>query len=102
MEKIFAYGTLLEPDIQLQLFGRQLEAESTALLNNYRKYTHEKYPYILPSKGSLVEGKIIFLTKAELEIADRWEEVPVAYTRQKVQVKEGNHTLTEVWAYIKA
>lgn len=102
MEKIFAYGTLLNADIQQQLFGRKLAAGLPAVLNNFRKYTHEKYPYIVPSEGWSVEGRILSVTAAELEIADRWEEVPEVYQRKRVRVDIKKNKFAHTWVYVKS
>lgn len=95
---LFAYGTLLDPQVQQMLFSRTLAPGQPALLYNWKKHTHEEYPFIVPSAGSVVKGKLLQLSPQELAAADHWEEVPQEYQREQVDVVCGQATL-KVWAF---
>jgi gamma-glutamylcyclotransferase (GGCT)/AIG2-like uncharacterized protein YtfP len=101
MQFLFAYGSLLDPVIQKQLFKRTLTPEGQAVLFDWKKHTHEEYPFITEEKGSYVKGEIIVLTEKELSIADKWEEAPEVYQRKKlvVQLMDGNPM--KAWVYTR-
>ncbi len=102
MEKVFVYGTLLEPAIQLQLFGRIISPLSTAVLKGWTKRTDKEYPYLIPEVNALTQGCIIEISAAELTIADQWEEVPREYLRIKLPVTLPTGNEINVWVYVCA
>ncbi|TVQ17325.1 MAG: gamma-glutamylcyclotransferase [Bacteroidetes bacterium] len=102
MEKLFVYGTLLEPAIQLQLFGRIISPLCTAVLKGWTKKTDKEYPYLIPDDNALTIGSIIELSAAELAIADQWEEVPREYLRVKLPVTLPTGNEINVWVYVCA
>lgn len=101
MHKLFAYGTLLDPAIQVKLFGKTLPDPESAVLHGWEKYTHETYPFIMPKEGSSVHGKVLILDDAQLRIADQWEEVPREYIRRQVIVNGSTDEPETVWVYVK-
>jgi gamma-glutamylcyclotransferase (GGCT)/AIG2-like uncharacterized protein YtfP len=100
MEKVFIYGSLQEPALQRELFGRNIPVKFKAVLKDFARKNDGKYPYVIPSAGDRVEGYVILLKVSEIAIADRWEEIPESYMRRrvKVEVKPGNSM--EVWVYV--
>ncbi len=101
MQFLFAYGSLLDPVIQKQLFKRTLTPEGHAVLFDWKKYTHEEYPFITAEKGSHVKGEIIVLTEKELSIADKWEEAPEVYQRKKLVVQLMDGSSMKAWVYTR-
>lgn len=100
MEKIFVYGTLLDPVIQLQLFGRKISPLAKASLKGWKKKTDKEYPYLVPDESAITRGSIIELSEKELVIADQWEEVPLVYKRLKLTVTVKAERDLMVWVYV--
>ncbi|HRI86964.1 MAG TPA: gamma-glutamylcyclotransferase [Candidatus Hydrogenedentes bacterium] len=94
---VFAYGTLLHPDVQQHVIGRLIDGRPDRL-QGYRigslRDGAEKYPNIVPEFGSLVEGRLLEVTDAELAAMDRYE--GDCYDRRRVTLESGE----EAWVYI--
>ncbi len=101
MQYLFVYGSLLDPVIQKQLFNRTPIPEGQAILYNWKKHTHEEYPFIKAEEGAKVKGEIIVLTEKELSIADKWEEVPGVYQRKKLLVQLMDGSQLKAWVYTR-
>ena len=97
---IFAYGTLLRPDIQRAVIGREVAGEP-GLLDGYRRYrvAGADYPAIARSPGAHVEGLVYRgLTVAELGRIDDYE--GEVYFKERVAVSRGSaNTGTKTLAY---
>jgi gamma-glutamylcyclotransferase (GGCT)/AIG2-like uncharacterized protein YtfP len=98
MENLFAYGTLMFPNIQQELFGRELEGESD-ILNDYIKneiaIDNEVYSCVDESSGNNTHGVLYQVTPEELGQADNYE--GEEYKRIKVVLSSG----LEAWAYVR-
>ena len=99
---LFAYGTLLDRKVCHNLFGAQPAWVAKARLYGWQKNTSEKYPYLITSENSFVEGVILRLVPSQLEIADNWEEVPEVYYRTQLVVETENQQKVKVWIYLKS
>lgn len=99
MENLFAYGTLMLPDIQQELFGRELEGEND-ILNNYIKneitIDNEVYPCVDGSAGNTTQGVLYKIASKELVLVDKYE--GIEYKRIKVVLSSG----LEAWVYVRA
>lgn len=80
-EKLFAYGTLKDPDIQTALFGRRLIGYAAHVKNWGLYMSQEGYLFVKPHAGGRVEGLIVELESEDLEKADTWEDLNV-YRRE--------------------
>jgi len=100
MEKVFIYGSLQEPALQRELFGRNIPVKFKAVLKDFSKKINGKYPFVVPNPGEIVEGFVILLRVNELAIADKWEEVPESYVRRRVKVEVKPGSTMEVWVYV--
>lgn len=90
MEKLFIYGTLQDPKVQLYLLGRICEGKF-ALVDNYilmRDWPVEgtAYPRLYPHSAACVVGQIIEVTEQELNLLDEYE--TTAYKRDFIHVKD--------------
>jgi len=98
MERLFVYGTLMEPKVQQEIFGR-ITTGTPDHLGGYRRSTieidDEIFPTLIPDQAGVVEGLVLDLTVEELTQADKYE--TEAYERVKVQLA----SKTETWAYRK-
>ena len=97
-ERLFTYGSLQIPEVQLKVFGRLAKGRPD-ILEGFRKFDVDfgtaVYPMIEPDPASHVEGQIIDVTADELALIDRYE--TDAYQRIRVTLKSG----VEVWVYSK-
>ena len=98
MERLFVYGTLRDPKILKSVIGRGAE-NSPDILDGFRKVTitifSEKYPVIIPSEESSVDGDVIDVSEDEFLMIDQHE--TKSYTKKKVKLKSG----TIAWVYLR-
>lgn len=96
MQGLFAYGTLLRPEIQEKLFGRVIHGQRETLPGYRRTLINlggAVYPNIKPEGTSSVDGQVLLLTARELLAADRYE--GTEFERKRVTLESGR----EVWVY---
>lgn len=108
IEYLFSYGTLQLETVQLKTFGRTFISRRDALIG-YRitmiQIQDERFfakNGLAPQRNleytgltsDVVEGKILELTKNELEQADAYE--PAEYRRKLVQLRSG----VSAWVYL--
>jgi gamma-glutamylcyclotransferase (GGCT)/AIG2-like uncharacterized protein YtfP len=77
--KIFCYGTLQEPRVQLDLINRVVTGDLT-YINGYvvlRDYVDPSdgiaYPRVVPKEHGCVYGRVLEFTDAEVKILDEYE-----------------------------
>lgn len=102
MPLLFAYGTLLDPAVQLRVFGRQLDGTPDMLIGVVRVTltvddddVRGSWPD-LASTGraeDVVPGQVLALSDTELAAADAYE--TSAYARGEVTLVSG----TRAWVY---
>jgi len=90
MADIFVYGTLMFPEIVLNLTGKSFRTKD-ALLKGFKRFKvfdeniPRRYPTLSDSQDSSVEGKILFnVDEGSLKILDFFE--GEYYKRQKLRV----------------
>ena len=97
MEKLFAYGTLLDSAVQMSVFGKILRGVSTCL-KGYRKTAiaidNVEYPNLQEFDEGIVDGIVFEITEAELLRADEYE--GEEYKRIRCTLENG----VVVWIYI--
>jgi len=108
--RLFSYGTLREPQVQLTTFGRLLDGDPDAVLG-YRLETlaitdpaviatsgSDRHPILRASEDptAAVEGTVFLISEQELLAADAYE--VDGYTRTSVPLRGG----PEAWAYVFA
>lgn len=97
---VFAYGTLLDPEIQLKVFGHVLEGDTDALQGFILRQNSVagKYPDIVADSGSdsKVTGMCYSISPEELKLADAYE--TELYFRKWVTLYSGN----QAWVYLAA
>lgn len=103
MNKLFIYGTIKEPSIQLSLFGRICEMKPARLIMHNLSYAiHSngevsKYLTIVYTPNdinSIVEGYVIDVNDDDLIWADIYESIPNLYRRISVSVFQGDNMQT--------
>lgn len=96
---LFVYGTLMEKPLLYRLTGKYFPT-APAYLKDFRKLTsHPGYPYIVPHKGSEVEGLLIrYMDEQSLKKLDRYEDEDRLYKRRKVTVVcDGKKVICEAY-----
>jgi gamma-glutamylcyclotransferase (GGCT)/AIG2-like uncharacterized protein YtfP len=103
MEKLFAYGTLKDKDIQENIFGRSLKGVPDRLIGfviNYieieEEFGIEKYPIIVATENpdDIVTGLVYDISEEDVHLADTYE--GLHYKRIEVTLE----SLQTAWAYI--
>jgi gamma-glutamylcyclotransferase (GGCT)/AIG2-like uncharacterized protein YtfP len=99
MEYLFSYGTLRRPEVQMELFGREV-ALSTDVMTGYRatpiKVNDDTHSLAIEHFGGEVEGSLLALSSEEIGICDEYE--PAEYCRVRVDLLSGQ----SAWAYVAA
>lgn len=109
MELLFSYGTLQQPNVQQETFGRLLDGAPDALVGFKQEMVRITDPAVLATSGrlfhpivvrsadpaDLVKGIVFEITAAELAAADAYEVSD--YERVEVQLASG----IKAWVYVK-
>ncbi|GMW00447.1 MAG: hypothetical protein AMXMBFR84_15840 [Candidatus Hydrogenedentota bacterium] len=93
---LFAYGTLLDPPVQRELFGRIVDGTPDTLTGFSRTTVEVQgsvYPDLRPKPGGRVEGRVLLLTTDDLHRADAYE--TDAYIREQLILESGR----AAWVY---
>ena len=95
-EQLFVYGTLMEPIVQISVFGGTTHGQPDTLADFKKSSIRlggRLYPIIEPEADSSVEGLVITVTPTELRRIDQYEGED--YRRKKVTLVSGR----QVWVY---
>ena len=108
MPRLFSYGTLQDPAVQLSTFGRRLHGNADELPGFERGQVPILEPDVLATgmthyenavrsarPGVAVTGTALIVTDDELALADSYEE-PAHYVRIAVTLGSG----TSAWVYV--
>lgn len=90
LQPLFVYGTLMDPAVQMQVFGR-VEAGMPDVLHGFRKIEieldGEVFPAIVQVTGESVRGVVIAVSAEELARIDDYESD--AYERIEIGLQSG-------------
>ncbi len=90
MIKLFVYGTLLDPQIQINVFSRQIEGFNDNLIGYrkiHRRFNDGIYPDLIEDNKSVVNGIVLQITDEDLKKCDLYE--GEEYKRMKVKLESG-------------
>lgn len=97
MIKLFAYGTLLNKEIQIELFGKEIfgtpDSISGYKVMNILEIEGKKYPKLVKQTDGIVFGKIYELSKEQMDIIDQYE--TSAYSRSAI--KTNNEIIVDIY-----
>lgn len=102
-EWLFSYGTLRDPDVQRELFGRVVAGAPDALAGfvtepiELAEADGGKWMHFIAVRGRAadrIEGAALLLTLTELAICDGYE--PEPYVRIELPLASGKRA----WAYV--
>lgn len=105
MENLFAYGSLKDPEIQENIFGRVLTGTPDKLIGYAVKKIHIEeefgvipYPIITATNNpeDSISGILYQLSKSELQLSDTYEGVHY----KRIQVELNSNKI--VWVYSAA
>ena len=109
MPLLFSYGTLQQEDVQLSTFGRLLHGQPDKLPGFEQSLSKIEDPHVVAESGkshhanatfngrndSRVSGTVFEITDAELDAADRYEQL-AAYKRIATMLASGKRA----WVYV--
>lgn len=96
---LFVYGTLLDAAHRAQAIGRSVDT-AAATIRDYER-ARQRHFYLRKRPGSETQGLLLLgLTDSEFAVLDRYEEVPVLYTRERVEVSAADGSPVRCWAYL--
>jgi gamma-glutamylcyclotransferase (GGCT)/AIG2-like uncharacterized protein YtfP len=95
---LFVYGSLIEETHRAEVIGRRVEAIA-ATLHDYERGRARHY-FVRPRAGSSTPGLVLLnLDARDFATLDRYEEIPVLYTREKVVVVTADGDRARCWIY---
>ena len=108
--RLFSYGTLRQPEVQIASFGRLLDGTDDAMTGCHVEFLEITDPAVLETSGERfhpvvmpsadpadeVPGRVFEISEAELRAADAYEVSD--YIRTRVRLRSG----IEAWVYAKA
>jgi hypothetical protein len=99
-EKVFAYGTLRDPNVQQKVIGKKIAGTPDRLegciKSHFEHGDRKTHPVILcPIEGHGVDGLTLAVTPEDLQKMDTYQSD--IYRRQKVTLKSG----VSAWTYVK-
>ena len=109
MPRLFSYGTLRQPDVQVATFGRRLHGRPDELVGYARSVATITDPASIAELGDThvnvaptgraddrVNGMVFEVTDTELACADDYE-APAGYTRAQARLASG----ADAWVYLQ-
>lgn len=94
---VFSYGTLQNPEVQMELYQRVLEGQSERLSGYVLEsinlpdssFNYITYPIAKPTGNpqDIIEGFVFYLSEHELKITDTYESE--AYARVQIKLDSG-------------
>ena len=103
MDKLFAYGTLMEEAFLREHIGR-VPPSQRAVLKGFRAGMHPSAPHAIaePEAGASIPGKVYEgVTPDEFEAIDRYEGVPERLYRRVAVTVEVGAWRADAWMYTK-
>jgi gamma-glutamylcyclotransferase (GGCT)/AIG2-like uncharacterized protein YtfP len=108
--RLFSYGTLRQPEVQIATYGRLLDGEPDALVGYRLEPVEIDDPDVVRLSGKAVHtiacatgdpadriaGILFLLTSAELDATDTYE--VDAYSRVEAALESGR----KAWVYVRA
>jgi hypothetical protein len=98
-QRLFVYGSLINPAERLRILGSPIDASPARLLNYARG--KKRYYFVAKQANAVTDGAILEgLTARDLAILDKYEEVPTLYTRDRIEVVTADARKIECWIYL--
>ena len=96
---LFVYGSLIDPAERMRLLGRPIDALPARLPGYVRG--RKRYYFVAKEPGAITYGAVLEgLTAPDFTILDAYEEVPMLYTRARVEVVAADARKIRCWIYL--
>jgi gamma-glutamylcyclotransferase (GGCT)/AIG2-like uncharacterized protein YtfP len=97
-DALFAYGTLLKEARRREVLGHEVDVIE-ARLDGFAR-GRARYNYIARAEGAQTPGLIMLgLNEEDWRRLDEYEELPVLYTREEIEV-ETSEGMVRCWVYL--
>ena len=99
MPLLFVYGSLRKG-----LYASRILKSSAfvgmGVVENYALYNLGRYPGAKPKVGYRIKGEVYSITDELFQVLDRFEDCPVLYKRELVDVKMDSGDVLKAWMYV--
>lgn len=96
---LFVYGSLLDAAHREQILGRRVTTMA-ATIRDYER-GRKRYFYLRKRPGIDTPGLLLLnLTLRDFTLIDIYEDVPILYTREQVEVVDGDGMPLRCWIYL--
>ncbi|MGO9267582.1 MAG: gamma-glutamylcyclotransferase family protein [Candidatus Binataceae bacterium] len=96
---LFVYGSLIDEARRMELLGRPV-ATAPATLRDYA-LGRARYFYIIRQPDAVITGLLLLdLNARDFIELDRYEELPILYTREKIEVADAAGQPRRCWVYL--
>jgi len=96
---LFVYGSLIDEGRRLELLGRPVTT-APATLRDY-VLGRARYFYIIRQPDAVTAGLLLLdLSARDFVELDRYEEIPILYTREKIEVADAAGQPQRCWVYL--
>jgi len=98
-ERLFVYGSLLDPAERWRLLRRDVSLLPATLFDFSRART--QHYFVTHAPGASVDGAVLLgLDRTDLRILDEYEQLPELYTRERITVRLEGGSDIECWIYL--
>jgi len=96
---LFVYGSLVDEARRTELLGRSV-VTAPAELRDYA-LGRARYFYVRAQAGAVTAGLLLLdLSARDFLALDRYEELPLLYTREKIRVADAAGQPQRCWVYL--
>lgn len=96
MNLVFSYGSLADR------FPNSFQ-EKCLFIGDYEINTENIFVSLIPSeKSHITEGSLLYLTDEELKKADKYEDTPNTFYREKMTILTENLNEVQAWVYFSS
>jgi gamma-glutamylcyclotransferase (GGCT)/AIG2-like uncharacterized protein YtfP len=96
---LFVYGSLLDAAHREQILGRRVTTVAATIRDHERG--RKRYFYLRKRPGIDTAGLLLLdLTLRDFTLIDIYEVVPILYTREQVEVVDGDGMPLRCWIYL--
>jgi gamma-glutamylcyclotransferase (GGCT)/AIG2-like uncharacterized protein YtfP len=99
MNRLFAYGTLRDPEYQQALFGYRLTTQPATLPDWAAVMGENGYLTLIHAPGEAVSGELLDLDDDALALADAWEDVD--YERLQLEARDAGGSPLTAFVYVR-
>jgi gamma-glutamylcyclotransferase (GGCT)/AIG2-like uncharacterized protein YtfP len=96
---LFVYGSLVDEGHREEILGRRVDAVA-ATVRNYERGRGRHF-FVRKRLGASTAGLLVLdLSERDFAALDRYEEIPMLYTREKITVELADGNAARCWIYL--